>query len=146
MKIKHEISYFLDENGRQAIKYDYQTYLLQIRTYKTTEDLIIENVKIPKDTLFVEDADTYWIRTNVKKGSFKDHHLIEFFKDNKIVFVSEENFFDTNEYKRLIENSKFHIKDSLKEANDYLKTYFERKKLLKELKNLKKENDNLKVK
>lgn len=146
MKIKNEISYFLDDNGRQSIKYDFSTYLLQIRTYKATEDLVIDKIKIPKDTLFVEDANTYWIRTNIENGSFKDHRLVEFFKDNKIVFVSEENFFDTKQYEDLIKNSKYHIKDSLKEANAYLKQYFRRNKLLKELKKLKKESDSLRVK
>ena len=141
MKIKNEITYFLDPNGRQAIKYDFTTYLLQIRTYKAVEDLIIDNISIPKDTLFVEDANMYWIRTDIKNGSFKNHHLKQFFDNKKIVFVSEENFFKTKEYDKLVKSSKWHMNDSLREANNFLKTYFERKKLLKELKKLKKEND-----
>lgn len=141
MKIKHETSYFLDERGRESIKYDFMTYLLQIRTYKSTEDLIIENINIPKNTLFVEDANTYWIRTNIKNGVFKDHHLIEFFENKKIVFVSEENFFKTKAYNTLVKNSKWNIKDSLSNAKSHFKTYIERRKLLKELKKLKKEND-----
>lgn len=140
MKIKQVISYYLDENGRQAIKYDFDTYLLQVRTYKSTEDLVIDNISIPKDTLFVEDANTYWVRTNIPNGSFKDYHLKEFFDSNKIVFVSEENFFHTKQYTKLVKESKFHIKDSLKAAKAYLKTYFKRKKLLQELKKLKAAN------
>lgn len=140
MRIKNEITYFLDPNGRQAIKYDFVKYLLQIRTYKAVEDLIIDNISIPKDTLFVEDANMYWIRTDIKDGSFKDHHLEEFFDNKKIIFVSEENFFKTKQYDKLVKSSKWNMNDSLREANNFLKTYFKRKKLLKELKKLKKEN------
>lgn len=140
MKIKQVISYYLDENGRQAMIYDFYTYLLQVRTYKATEDLVIDNISIPKDTLFGEDANMYWVRTNIPNGSFKDYHLKEFFDSNKIVFVSEENFFHTKQYTNLVKESKFRIKDSLKVAKSYLKTYFKRKKLLKELKKLKTTN------
>ena len=140
MKIKQVISYYLDENGRQVMIYDFYTYLLQVRTYKSTEDLVIDNISIPKDTLFVEDANMYWVRTNIPNGSFKDYHLKEFFDSNKIVFVSEENFFHTKQYTNLVKESKFRIKDSLKVAKSYLKTYFKRKKLLKELKKLKTTN------
>lgn len=138
MKIKQIITYYLDPNGRQAIRYDFSDYLLQIRTYKSTEDLVINNIQTPKGTLFTEDANMYWIRTNIPKGAFKDYHLKEFFDANKIVFVSEENFFNTEQYTDLIESSKWNIKDSLKDAKAYLKTHFERKSLLKELKKLKK--------
>ena len=143
MKIKQIITYYLDPNGRQAIRYDFSDYLLQIRTYKSTEDLVINNIQTPKGTLFTEDANMYWIRTNIPEGAFKDYHLKEFFYANKIVFVSEENFFNTEQYTDLIESSKWNIKDSLKDAKAYLKAHFERKSLLKELKKLKKKSNSI---
>lgn len=138
MKIKQIITYYLEPNGRQAIRYGFKDYLLQIRTYKATEDLVIENISVPKGTLFTEDANMYWIRTNIPEGAFTDYHLKEFFDANKIVFVSEENFFTTKQYTDLVKSSKRYIKHSLKDAKACLKIHFERKTLLKELKKLKK--------